>query len=82
MTYNAEAYKVGGDSWAYNESRITVKKINDEWAAAWFTHGKLNEACTYFAGDDSHDAKEDAISTAQKMIVDEVARQRATFPHV
>ncbi len=50
-----------------NRKRITVKKIEGEWAAVWYEGRQMDEAKTYFTGGDDRDAKQDAIDTAEDM---------------
>ena len=47
--------------------RVTVKRIDGEWAAAFFEDGKLCHARTYFSGGEDAGYRADAEATAKKM---------------
>jgi len=46
-----------------DDVRMTVKKIEGEWAVAYYVNGVLDEGKTYYSGGDCRHSKEDAIGT-------------------
>lgn len=52
------------------DTRITVKKMGDEWVAAVYVGGKLDDKKTYYSGGGDASYKKDATVTAAKMRID------------
>jgi hypothetical protein len=47
--------------------RVTVKKKDDEWIAAYYLDGKYQEGPTYYAGGGDRSDKQDAMGSAKDM---------------
>lgn len=60
---------VEAETFTKGNTRITVKKKDGEWIAAYYVDGKYDDDKTYYAGGGDADSKKDAIDTAKQMLI-------------